>query len=315
MAASFPEICYETICTRLEAIIEEVINKRALLLSQIQMASNLVHIVSEQISGKEAAINETKNRQQHLSQLIIQGDRAIDNIPKSTTQTITETTTNHNRGWWWWRRHWRTTSTRQVQVSNPNRETEVNYYNGIINSREARRKEELKEQESIEAKKNNLKNEKIKYEKEFKMYQEQFEGLSKSWQDTISKAEEKIKLCTEKIMEIRKQADQTENEFGMKGSTLLRCLSSIRNFAKADQKALQLWQPLIAVLEGVKALVETSLQLLEKDGTAVFIAGIRLMKTVQLFHGAVHYLRQETTDQKYIAIQDKIKHQLTITNK
>jgi len=295
-------------------IIEEEINKRALILSQMQMASNLIHVLTEQISGKDSALNETKSRQQHLQTLKEQGDQAINNIPKTNTQTVTETT-NHNRGWWWWRRHWTTTSTKQVQVPNPNRDAEVNYYNGIINSREARRKEELKEQESIEEKKNSLILQKMNYQKEYDALKSKFEETTPVWQKNIAMAEQKIKDCVKKIEDIRKLADQTENDFGMKGSALLQCLSSIRNFAKADQRALKLWQPLITVLEGVKELVETPLMLLEKDGTSVFIAGIRLVKTVQLFHGAVHYLRQETTDQKYVAIQDKIKVQLAIKNK
>jgi hypothetical protein len=304
--------------------IQAAITERSKVVAEVEKYINLLHTVEVSIGGKEAAIAATKEREAELQKLIVQTETTINNIPTHTTEN--KTTTNYHPSWWGWRRYWwgwrgyTTTTTTQVKVANPDRNAQVQYYSGIINAREARRKEALAQADTEATQMAALQKTKAEYQAALKLAQNQLcdaqsgEGLNKITEQIVKEEQDRIATAAERILNIREQCDSTENLIGMKGSVLLECLSSIRNFVAAKQSALKLWQPLISVLEHVITNVDSSLLLLEKDPTSVYVAGIRLMKNVSLFHTCVGQLRDQTASENHKKLLAKVRTQYQLTN-
>lgn len=273
--------------------LEKNVSKRASKKAEIEKLNNLMHVISTTIDGADAALRETKARSAEINSLITQGEKKIDSIPTHTDSTVT-TTTYHNRGWWFWRRSWTSTETKTVKITNPNRESEVNYYTGLINARNARLKEANSNVKSEEDRKRVLEEEKASIKQKLDQAKYELEDMDKSTALMIQESETKINEYVQQIHKIREEARNTANLIGMDGSVLLSCLSAIRSFAKAEKDSTLLWQPLIAVLDYITSLSESSVELLSGDNKDVFVGGLRLLKNVGFFDSTAKYLITET---------------------
>jgi len=247
-----------------------------------------MHAQKSHVAGSDEAMRDTIQRQQHLTSLVQQTEAEIDRIPVTVTVT-----THHHRSRWFgiFRKNWTSVS----QVKNPDKKAQADYFSGIINARNARLKEALKDgADAVEFKKKQ-EQELAEYEAKYKEATHSFSEFNGRVANSLEEIDKSIAVELRKIEDIRTKADQTENLIGMKGSVLISCLSAIREFAQAEHKHACLYQPLVSILEYVKALTETSLMMLDGDGVDAFAGGIRLVKNVGFFLNTSSLLRTLTT--------------------
>lgn len=147
---------------------------------------------------------------------------------------------------------------------------------------------------SEEDRKRVLEEEKASIKQKLDQAKYELEDMDKSTALMIQESETKINEYVQQIHKIREEARNTANLIGMDGSVLLSCLSAIRSFAKAEKDSTLLWQPLIAVLDYITSLSESSVELLSGDNKDVFVGGLRLLKNVGFFDSTAKYLITET---------------------
>jgi len=164
-----------------------------------------------------------------------------------------------------------------------------------MNARSARLKEAKDNNNAAEQHKVALENEYASIKEQLEKAKTNLSHIDSKVAGELIEGEKKIKGCVDKIHKIREEADKTENLIGMRGSTLLACLSSIRSFAKSEKNTTLLWQPLISVLEYITSMSESSVALLEGDKADVFVGGLRLLKNVGFYQSTTQYLLRETS--------------------
>jgi len=283
------------------------ISKYGQLKAEVEKYNNLIHVASSMLNNSEVALAETRARSQQLNQLIRNTESQVDSIPATVTiqvpgESRSTTTVHHGRGWWFWRRSWSTVTTTSTPtttsktITNPDKDSQVNYYNSIISARTARLSQAKSAEETAALRKKTLEEEKINMQGNLTKAQHELQQTGALITNSLKEGEAKNQVAMQKIKAIREEANNTENLIGMKGSVLLACLSSIRSFAKAEKNSILLWQPLIDVLQCVTSLCESSVALLGGDKADIFVGIKRLVKNVGFMHNTVSYLTNETTE-------------------
>lgn len=135
-------------------------------------------------------------------------------------------------------------------MKNPDRESERAYYEGVISARASR----IKENKIEEIAKDNLIKEQAKDLSElmgkYNTVKTKYEQALDDLPSQIKPLQEEIDNQRKKILEIQKVAEEVESEIGLRGNTLIECLTAVRVFIHSRKDEAHMYAPLVAMLEG-----------------------------------------------------------------
>ncbi|XP_037033792.1 uncharacterized protein LOC119072645 isoform X2 [Bradysia coprophila] len=244
---------------------------------QQKLISELGEKKEKNIDKTEADSQEAEKRKSQLNALNAQIEEKIQNIPQSTQKTITE---NGRSGWWLWKRS--RTKTHTVDVDNKDKESQHRYYNNVIKSRVERLQAAEKETDATKTAMDMLKKEISGYKDAYEKARTELQKSEEMFEKLMAEMQHDIDLDLAAKRELEKNALDTYERIGLQGSTLVTALVQVRTFARSLKPGASAYSPFAAVLNSIKALVESHVDLLTSDEASdIFLAGTLLAEQVK----------------------------------
>jgi len=291
-------------CDKQHKLISELGKKKG----EVDSLYYLIEMTEKHVAQTEADLIDAKKRKSELNKLNDQIENTIQNIPAKIQKTVTE---SGSGGWWFWRRSWNRTHT--VEVDNPDREQQERYLNNVIKSRVERLKVNEKNENATKSAIETLQNEIAGYKEAYEKGRKELDDLQKSLEVRMAEIQHDIDLDLAAKREIDKNALDTFEKIGLQGNTLIAALVQVRTFSRSLHPGASVYSPFAAILNSIKYLVETPIDLLSSDQPSdVFLAKTLLMEQVKFLSDytvSAQRIMKTTDDYDEQAIAQKMQQQ------
>jgi hypothetical protein len=213
-------------------------------------AEMLLQVYKASYDNRENAVNEENARQKRLENMVENNEKQMDNIPN----TVTTTTVTRESGWLFWK--WRTTRT--YEVTNPNKDREMAYYNTLIKARNDRLAEMRQRGETLEELKKLAAQDLAKYINLENTSRDKYHLLQKR---DYTKIEGEINHLIKKRDDKLNELDGLEQKVGLGGKALINCLSQIKLLSRQQKDSSLMLAPLCVLMDTVRASINPGIKM------------------------------------------------------